>query len=702
MKPTPARSAPLGRRTRPLVVSLVATAVLAGAAAVIFNPVSPPDSPEVIVKRTTILVPLLLLTLLPFAFAAAPTGSESRLPPLIPRDTLFGNPVKASPRISPDGTRLAYIAPDAKNVLNVWVKTIGQEDDAQVTNDTYRGIRQFFWSEDGKRILYLQDIGGDENFHVYSADLATKVVRDLTPFQGIRAANLEIDKDHPNELLVGLNLRDRRVFDMYRVDLTTGAVVPDTENPGDVQGWLTDADFRIRGAVAVNPTDGSTVLRVRNASDQPWRDLVVWPFLEEGGPVAFSKDGKSIVVESSLGADTTRVLRLDAATGKETARIAENPKADAGAVMVHPDTYEVQAVGFNYLRNEWTVLDPSIRADFEAISKLQRGEYSVISRDRADKNWIVVFDTDDGPVAWYHWNRDAKKGTLLFVNRPELANYQLARREPVVIKARDGFELVSYLTLPIGLEPKNLPLVLNVHGGPWARDSWGYDPEAQWLANRGYAVLQVNFRGSTGFGKKFLNAGNGEWGVGGMQHDLSDAVAWAIGKGIADPKKVCIYGGSYGGYATLAGMVFTPELYACGVDIVGPSNLKTLFESIPPYWSTFKKILVLRVGDVESDDALNRKLSPLFHAQKIKAPLIVAQGANDPRVNIREADQIVSALREKEIPVTYVVYPDEGHGFARPDNRLDFYGRIDEFLARQLGGRAEPWTKIEGSTAEVR
>jgi dipeptidyl aminopeptidase/acylaminoacyl peptidase len=278
----------------------------------------------------------------------------------------------------------------------------------------------------------------------------------------------------------------------------------------------------------------------------------------------------------------------------------------------------------------------------------------------------------------------------------------LAPMEPVVITARDGFELVSYLTLPVGVEAKNLPLVLNVHGGPWARDGWGYDPEAQWFANRGYATLQVNFRGSAGFGKKFLNAGNGQWGVGTMQHDLTDAVKWAIAKGIADPKKVCIYGGSYGGYATLAGLVFTPDLYACGVDIVGPSNIKTLLAAIPPYWAPMKKMFTLRVGDVEADETLNTKISPLFHASNIKVPLIVAQGANDPRVNIREADQIVKAMRDKGLPVTYVVYTDEGHGFARPNNRLDFYGRVDEFLAKHLGGRAEPWTQIEGTSADVR
>ncbi|MCU0253608.1 MAG: S9 family peptidase [Acidobacteria bacterium] len=701
MTDKPPAAGPLARRPGPFAASVATAAAATALLVCIFaTPALFALQEGTAVKRLASVICLLLLV--PLAFAAAPPPGSARLAPLIPREILFGNPVKASPKISPDGTRLAYVAPSEKGVLNVFVKTLGQDDAVQVTNDTYRGIRQYFWSEDGKRILYLQDIGGDENFHVYAVDLATKVVRDLTPFQGIRATNLASDKDHPNELLVGLNIRDRRVFDMYRVDLTTGAVVLDTENPGDVEAWLTDADFVIRGATAVNAADGSTVLRLRDGKDKPWREFITWPFLEEGGPVTFAKDGKSLVIESSLGSDTTRVLRVDAAGGKELAKIAENPKADAGGVMVHPDTYEIQAVGFNYLKNEWTVLDPAIQGDFQALGKLHGGEFTVVSRDRADKRWIVAFQGDDGPVAWYLWDRAGKKGELLFVNQPELAKYQLAKMEPVVIEARDGFDLVSYLTLPVGVEPKGLPLVLNVHGGPWARDTWGYDPEAQWLANRGYAVLQVNFRGSTGFGKKFLNAGNGEWGVGTMQHDLTDAVKWAVGKGIADPKRVCIYGGSYGGYATLAGLTFTPELYACGVDIVGPSNIKTLFESIPPYWSTFKKILVLRVGDVEKDGALNQKISPLFHATKIKVPLLIAQGANDPRVNIREADQMVAAMRENKIPVTYVVYPDEGHGFARPNNRLDFYGRIDEFLAQQLGGRAEPWAKVEGSTAEVR
>lgn len=644
----------------------------------------------------------LFLALAAVLMIAAPVaGAASGEKPLIPRQILFGNPVKTSPRISPDGTRLAYLAPSDKGVLNVWVRTIGQSDDAQVTNDTHRGIRIHFWAEDGRSVFYLQDIGGDENWHVYSVDLQTKQVRDLTPFQGVRASNVMLDKNFPGQMLVGLNLRDRRVFDMYRVDLASGAIVLDTLNPGDVLGWVTDPSFQIRACEGQNPQDASTVVRVRDAKDAPWRDLAVLPFGENGGVVDFTSDGKSLYFITSMGADTTRLVRIDAATGKELETIARDPKVDLGGAFVHPDTKVIQAVSFNYLKNEWRVLDPAVKDDFAALAKLGRGEFYPGGRDRADKTWLVTYQADDGPVAWYAYDRATKKAELLFVNQPELAKYPMARMEPVVIKARDGFQLVSYLTLPPGAKGR-VPLVLNVHGGPWARDGWGYDPEAQWFANRGYACLQVNFRGSTGFGKKFLHAGDKQWGVGAMQHDLSDAVKWAVRQGIADPRKVCIYGGSYGGYATLAGLVFTPELYACGVDIVGPSNVRTLFAAMPAYWAPFKRQFVLQVGDVENDEAFNRKISPLFHAENIRVPLIVAQGANDPRVNIREADQIVQAMRGKDLPVTYVVYTDEGHGFARPNNRLDFYGRVDEFLAKHLGGRCEPWQKVEGSSAEVR
>lgn len=629
-------------------------------------------------------------------------GPEPVNATLIPREVLFGNPVKAAPKISPDGTRLAYLAPSPEGVLNVWVRTLFQEDDRQVTQDAYRGIRLHYWAQSGRFLLFLQDSGGDENFHLHAVDLETGAVRDLTPFEGVRVQNLIQDRHHPDELLAGLNLRDRTVFDMHRIRIESGTVTLDTQNPGDVSGWLTDADFRIRGAMAMNPADATTILRVRASESAPWRDLLTWPFGEIGQALAFDKTGERLYIETTLGGDTARLAVIDAKSGEETAILAHHPRADVGATLINPETRAVEAVSFEYLRTEWTVLDPGVAADFQALPALQPGEFAVVSRDRSDRRWVILFERDDGPAAWYLWDRQQQKGDLLFLNKPDLAGFPLAPMEPVVVNARDGLELVSYLTLPPEGPRRDLPLVLLVHGGPWSRDRWGFDPLAQWFANRGYATLQVNYRGSIGFGKNFQNAGNGEWGIGSMQHDLTDAVAWAVELGIADPRRVCIYGGSYGGYAVLAGLCFTPGLYACGVDIVGPSNIRTLFESIPPYWVPFKRDFVQRVGDVEADEELNRRLSPLFHAGNIRVPLIIAQGQNDPRVVIREADQMVEALRAKGLPVTYVVYPDEGHGFARPQNRMDFFGRVEEFLSGILGGRFEPWSEVPGHTAELR
>ena len=630
-----------------------------------------------------------------------PAPARSALPPLVPREVFLGNPSKASPRISPDGTQLAYLAPSDQNVLNVWVRTVGKNDDHMLTNDTKRGIRIHYWAQDGKHLIYMQDVAGNENFHVYSVDLATREARDLTPIEGVRATNLALDKRHPNEILVGLNQRDKKVFDMYRIDLTTGDSKLDTENPGDVAGWATDPDFVIRAAIAQNPADGSTILRVRDSATAPWRDLVTWPAEENGDFEDFTADGKDAYVETSIGSDVTRLVTVDLATGKELETLATDPRCDVGGVMVNDDTHRVQAVGFNYLRNDWKVLDPSIAADFAVLKKVRDGDFAVVSRDKADDTWIVGYTVDNGPVSFFAYDRKSKKPTFLFVNQPALEKAQLARREAVVIDARDGAKLVSYLTLPAGAGRKNLPLVLYVHGGPWARDAWGYDPTAQWLANRGYACLQVNFRGSTGFGKKFLHLGDLQWG-GTMQDDLTDAVKWAIQQGIADPKRVAIMGGSYGGYATLAGVTFTPDPYACGVDIVGPSNLRTLIQSIPPYWSTLRKTFDIRMGDVERDSVFNQKISPLFHVDRIRVPLLIGQGLNDPRVNVRESDQIVDAMRAKKLEVQYAVYTDEGHGFARPENRMDFYGRAEDFLAKYIGGRSEPWKEVTGSSVQVK
>jgi dipeptidyl aminopeptidase/acylaminoacyl peptidase len=643
--------------------------------------------------------------LLSLAFAPAlALPAVAELPALIPLEVLFDNPKQTQARLSPDGTTLSYLAPSEAGVLNIWIRPLSGEGDARrVTNDTHRGIRDHFWSEDGSRLFYAQDIGGNEQWHLYGTDLATGVTRDMTPFEGIRTQSVVSDRNHPGEILVGLNLRDRRVFDMYRVDLATGAVVLDTQNPGDVIGWVTDPEFQIRGAWANDPATGDQILRVRDSQEAEWRELMKWPFDENGEVVAFSADGQSLYIESSIGADTTRLLRVDASTGAELEVLSHDPRSDIGALEIDKAHHRIQAVEFTYEKAEWRVLDPAIADDFAALAAAQPGAgFGVTARSRDDRKWIVFFDRDTAPLSYYLWDRDTKKLELLFVSRPDLANYELAPMKPVIITARDGLDLVSYLTLPVGLEPRNLPMVLFVHGGPWSRDVWEYDGSAQWLANRGYAVLQVNFRASTGFGKKFLNAGNAEWGQGMMQHDLSDSVKWAIDQGIADPKKVAIMGGSYGGYATLAGLAFTPELYACGVDIVGMSNMKTTFATIPPYWAPFKKLMLRRVGDAENDEEYNRRISPLFHADNIRAPLFIAQGANDPRVNINESNQIVEALRAKGQPVTYVVYEDEGHGFARPANNLDFRYRADAFLAECLGGRSEPYQEREGNTGELR
>jgi dipeptidyl aminopeptidase/acylaminoacyl peptidase len=641
--------------------------------------------------------------------------------PLIPRDVIFGNPQKQLPLLSPDGVRLAYLAPE-KGVLNVFVRTIGKQDDSAVTRESHRPIFLYRWAEDSRHILYLQDSDGDENWHVYSVDLTTKIVRDLTPFQGIRAQNLLTNPSHPNEILVGLNMRDPRVADMYRINLTTGAVVLDTLNPGDVLSWTTDADFVIRAATAFNLKTAETALRVRNGQNQPWRELVVWPFEQmgmygqvNGGTVVadFAADGNSLFVVSALHADTQRLVRVDARTGKEVEVLAEHPQSDVAEdflsypdfrplVMTNPATHAVEAVAFEYMQYEWKVLDAAVKADFDVLQRAHpRSFFIVISRDHANTKWVVAENRSDGPLRFYLYDRTSKQAEFLFTPRTEFDQYKLSESKPVLIPTRDGLKLVGYLTLPIGVEPHNLPLLLYPHGGPWARDDWGFDPFTQWLANRGYAVLQVNFRGSTGFGKEFLNAGNHQFGLG-MEDDMIDGVKWAIQQGIADPKRVAIMGASAGGYATLRGLSRFPDTFRCGVDLVGPSDLKILFSSMPAGWGAVKTRWIRRIGDVEHDEELNRSLSPVYHAEQIRVPMLIGQGANDPRVNIKNSDVIVAALRKRNIPVTYIVYPDEGHGFARPENNLDFFGRAENFLAQCLGGAAEPWVKVPGSTGEVR
>ncbi|MBI2956857.1 MAG: S9 family peptidase [Acidobacteria bacterium] len=586
---------------------------------------------------------------------------------------------------------MGYLAPD-KGVLNVWVRTVGKEDDRVITKDRKRGIRFFGWAEDSQHVLYIQDREGDENWHLYAVNLKTNAIRDLSPFEGVRVQGVFTDPDFPDRLLMGMNLRDPRVFDLYRVDLRTGGIEVEAESAPNYVGWLTDHDLRVRGAVAATP-DGGFQLLLRKDATSSFEPFLAWGPDYEGNAIAFTPDGKGLYIEDNVESDTAELYEIDLATKKKKV-LARDPHVDLGSVLIHPIKNHVQAVGFNLHRLEWTVLDQSIAADFEALKKVHPGEFSIINRDHADRTWLVAYTSDTEPVRYYAYERESKKATYLFSNRPALEKYKLAPMKPVTIKARDGLDLVSYLTVPVGQEPKKLPLVLIPHGGPWARNTWGYNGTAQLLANRGYAVLQVNFRGSAGFGRKFLHAGDREWGAK-MHDDLIDAVNWAIKEGIADPKKVCIMGGSYGGYATLVGVTFTPDVFACGVDIVGPSNLVTLLKSVPPYWVPLLNLFRYRVGNEETEAEFLHSRSPLFKADQIKVPLLVAQGANDPRVKQAESEQIVAAVRKKGKDVVYLLFPDEGHGFARPENHMAFYAAAEEFLAKHLGGRVEPPSEAE-------
>jgi dipeptidyl aminopeptidase/acylaminoacyl peptidase len=603
---------------------------------------------------------------------------------------LFGNPSRAAPRLSPDAKRLAYLRPDAKGVLQIWVKTIGAEDDVAVTKEKTRGIRSYQWTWDSKRLLYGQDNAGDERFHVFAVDPSTKETRDLTPFVGVRAGIMAHEPDHPGVILVSMNRRNEALFEPWKVDLETGAVTLLAENPGDVVGWEADASLEIRGAEVARPTGGGE-FRVRDSKDAPWRTLATWDVADEWGAYGFTKDGKSLYVSSNVGRDTGALQTVDVATGQAKVIAAEDG-AEIGEVLVHPVNRTVQAVAFQRDRLRWKVLDSTIDADMKALLALRDGDLRFSNRDLADKTWIVAHASDVASTVWHVWDRATQKATFLFSAKPELEPYTLAKMEFVEIPSRDGLTLPSYLTLPPGVEPKNLPMVLNVHGGPWARDAWGLDSEVQILANRGYAVLQVNYRGSGGFGKKFKNAAKREF-AGKMHDDLIDAVNWAVKRGTADPKKIAIMGGSYGGYATLVGLTFTPDVFCCGVDMVGPSNLVSLVESFPAYWGP---MLANNwdpfVGDpkVPAERKDMEARSPLFKVDQIKSPLLVGQGANDPRVTIKESDQMVEALRKKGRDVEYVVYHDEGHGWARPENRFDWSAKVEAFLAKHLGGRAEP------------
>ena len=631
--------------------------------------------------------------------------------PLIERAKLFGNPTKTAARVSPDGRWISWIAP-RDGVLNIWVAPYGDPTQAKpLTSEMKRPIRQQFWAPDSKSILFINDKDGDENFLLYGVDVAGGAQKTLTPFEKTRAEVVGISRVVTDRILVALNNRDPRWHDLYSLDLSTGKLTLVMTNDKGYSGFTADEQLVPRLAQKETEDGGTQFFRIVDGRVEEK------PFVSVGledsqttAPLGFTTDGKTLYWLDSRDRDTAAVVAEEMASGRRTI-IGENAKADVVGTMFDPKTGSLQAWSTYYLREEWSAADLAIGKELAWLKEQLRGDVSVTSRTDADDKWTVTVDPVTKPVSTWLYDRATRKLSQLFVSRPELADAPLVAMYPVEIKSRDGMTLVSYLTLPPGTDTDGdgrpataVPMVLFVHGGPWARDFYGYASWHQWLANRGYAVLSVNYRGSTGFGKRFIAAGNLEWGRK-MHDDLLDAVHWAIRQGVTANDKVAIAGGSYGGYAALAGVAFTPETFRCGVDIVGPSNLFTLLQTIPPYWEAGKQQFYQRMGDPTTEDGktLLRDRSPLFMADRIKVPLLIGQGANDPRVNIRESQQIVDAMKAKNIAVTYVVFPDEGHGFARPVNNIAFNAITENFLASCLGGRAEPFgDALKQSTAEVR
>ena len=616
---------------------------------------------------------------------------------LLPRSVLFSNPDRTVPSISPDGKRVAYLS-SVDGVLNVWVAPLSEIASAKpVTHDKKRGIRTYRWAHTNEHILYLQDEGGDENWHVHAVDLKSGADTDLTPIPGVQARLFPLSHRLPKEAVVGLNDRDKRYHDLFRVDFATGKKTLLQKNEGFAR-FEFDDDFKIRLALESRKDGGTTVKEpdgkggFKVAFEIPHEDALTTRI------VGFDKDAKKAFALDSRGRDTAALVEIDLATKKEKV-ILDDGQADIEDILRHPTERRVQAALASYDRMRWHVIEPSLRADVEAMKSAMPGaDVALQSRTLDDTKWLFAAFVSDGPTKYFLYDRTKKKTDFLFSNVKALEDKKLSKMFPRVVKSRDGLDLVSYLTLPPASDPDGdgvpdnaLPLVLVVHGGPWARDEWGLNRTHQWLASRGYAVLGVNYRGSTGFGKKFVNAADKEWAAK-MHDDLLDGVSWAIAQKIADKDKIAIFGGSYGGYSTLVGLTFTPETFACGVDIVGPSSLVTLLQSIPPYWESEIERFAMRIGDHRTDDGKKLLLSrsPISFVDRIKKPLLIGQGANDPRVKQAESDQIVSAMQAKGIPVTYVLYPDEGHGFARPENRTSFNAVAEIFLADCLGGTYQP------------
>jgi len=634
----------------------------------------------------------------------APAAGAGRPGPLIPRRLLFANPARTWVRISPDGTRIAFLAP-IDEVLNLWVGPIGDVTKARpLTRVTDRSISSSYaWLHDNRHLVFFREQGGDENWQAHRVDAQTGDVLPLTPGPGVRSYVQQVSRHFPGELLLAHNQRDARFFEIYRVEAATGRST--LVEPNDRFGWLvTDPQFRVR--LGMRFTDDGGIECLQRDANGAWTPFTRLDMIDSftTRPIEFSDDGATLYWLDARGRDKAAVVAQDMTTG--TLRVLrEDAQADFTELAREPLSRRPVAAMSAFMRRRWQVVDPAYADDYARLARASAGDLLGIDASADNRHWIAYIERDAASGRFFHYDRRAKAVRFLFALRPALARAPLVPMEPVVVRARDGLEMVCYLSRPrAAAQGTPLPMVLMVHGGPWGRDSWGLSSTHQWLANRGYAGLSVNFRGSTGFGKAFVNAANLEWGAK-MHDDLIDAVDWAIAQKIADPQRVAIYGASYGGYAALVGVTFTPEKFACAVDVFGISNLSTMMATVPPYWKPMQTIWKARMGDytTEAGQRLLQERSPLNRVDRIVRPLLIAQGANDVRVKPSESDQIVEAMRQRGIPVTYVYYSDEGHGFSRVENRRSFTAVTELFLARHLGGRAEPvGDDFKGSTIEFK
>ena len=618
-------------------------------------------------------------------------GSIMAESPLISREGLFGNPDRSNVDRSPDGQNIAFLAP-LEGVLNIWVAPADKTDQVRpVTHDTGRGIRQYVWAFTNQHILYLQDSDGDENWRIYAVEVNSGYVRNLTPFNKVNGRILKLSDRRPEGALLLLNDRDEKWHDAHLFNITTGESTLVFKN-GLYRSFIADDDLVLRLATRLLDDGSSEVSRLTDGVWQPWF-LIPEADEKTTGFLTFDQGGQAVYMSDSRGRNTAALVKLDLLTG-QTEPVAQNPRADITGGFFHPTNKQPQIARSTFLRQEWQVLDPAIKTDYQYLKSISDGEITISSRSLDDRYWLVSFVVANGPVRYYRYDRQGKKAEFLFVDRQALEGLTLAEMQPVVIKSMDGLDLVSYLSLPPwmdGQSAKPLPMVVLVHGGPWNRDSFGLHTWVQWLANRGYAVLQVNFRGSTGFGKDFINASIRQWGQA-MHADILDGVQWAINQGIADPKRIGIFGGSYGGYETLIAMTLSPEVFACGVSMCGPSNLQTLLDSYPVYWGSALRMWQNRVGNNTTEDGkvFLALWSPLNHIQQIVHPLLILQGGKDPRVTQKEADQMAHAMKVQGAECVYVLFPNEGHGFTRPENQIASFAATEAFLAQYLGGRCEP------------